>query len=166
MKTLLFILLIRMAAFNMHPIHVSIVNIDINEDVQEATVSCKFFTDDFSLLFFHLFEKVINPELGKNFTEAELNMIDEYITENLNVTFGNDTLKLEYVNKEQNEDSIWLHYKCNLSGVDVTNLVITNKLMLDLYLDQTNLVIVSNGIYETGLTFNLNNLQLPVTGMK
>jgi len=129
-------------------------------------VSCKFYTDDFSLLFFHLYEKVINPETGKDFKAEEYKMINGYITDRLLFTSGNDTINLEFIKKEQNEESILLYFRSDLSGIDLKNILLSNKLMLDLNLDQTNLVMVSMGNYEKGLTFDINLQESVISEMK
>ncbi|HEX2394382.1 MAG TPA: DUF6702 family protein, partial [Bacteroidales bacterium] len=45
-----------------HPLHVAYTNIDINKDQETISVSHKVFTQDFVLLFAHLFEKNIEPK--------------------------------------------------------------------------------------------------------
>jgi hypothetical protein len=137
-----------------HPLHVSLTSIDINPEQKEALVTCKFYTDDFSLLFYHLYEKNIKPETEKEFTDAELDLINKYMNGSFSMVTGKDTIALEYLRKDQNEESIWLYYKGILPKNKIKTVLLTNKLLLDLYEDQTNLVIITNKLVEKGYTFN------------
>jgi hypothetical protein len=137
-----------------HPLHVSVTSIDINQEKSEASFSFKFYTDDFKLLFFHLYEKNIKPEMNQELTAAELELISRYLNRAFTIVSGSDTLDFEYVRKDQNEESLWLYFKGNLPGGKKDPFRLTNMLLLDLYEDQTNLVIITHGAHEEGYTFN------------
>jgi len=143
-----------MTLINLHPLHVSMTNITINDAEQKVDVTYQLHTDDFTLLFFHLFEKMIAPVKEVEFTAAELNMMDSYLERRFFLTSDTDTLQLHYVKKDQNDDTLWLYYSGSLGKGKINSLTVTNQLLLDLYEDQTNLVILSNGKIEQGLTFN------------
>jgi hypothetical protein len=143
-----------MSLMHLHPLHVSMTNVTINAAEQKVEVTYQIHTDDFTLLFFHLFEKMITPVKETDFTATELTMIDSYLERRFILTTGKDTLKLNYIRKDQNEDTLWLYYSGNLGNQKISNLSVTNQLLLDLYEDQTNLVIFSDGRVEQGLTFN------------
>jgi hypothetical protein len=149
-----FVFLFLSGFINLHPLHISMTNVSINESEQKVEVTYQFHTDDFTLLFFHLFEKMITPVKETEFTAAELNMIDSYMERRFFLTSDKDTLQLHYVKKDQNDDTLWLYYSGSLGKGRINSLTVTNQLLLDLYEDQTNLVIFSNGKIEQGLTFN------------
>jgi hypothetical protein len=73
---------------------------------------------------------------------------------------GNDTLKLDYKSKQQDDESLWLFYSGTLEKKNLTDLTVNNQMLLDLYMDQTNLVIVNNGATEKGLSFDWDNRQM------
>ena len=143
-----------------HPLHVSFTSIAIDSMQHEASVSFKFYTDDFSLLFFHLYEKSVKPEKDKPFTPGEQALINLYMGNSFLLVSGNDTVTLDFVRKDQEDEFVWLFYKCTWPRDNPQNLVLTNKLMLDLYDEQTNLVIVSDGFAEKGYSFNYRNRRL------
>ncbi len=140
--------------FVAHPIHVSVTSLEINTEKKELFISHKMFTDDFSLLFYHLYEKNLQPQPGKDFTPVELEVINGYMSEAFILDLGRNRLPLRFVRKDQDDLSTWLYYSGELPTHHFKNLVLTNVLMLDLYEDQTNLVIVSDGRNEKGYTFN------------
>jgi hypothetical protein len=142
-----------------HPMHVSYTNVEINTDQKTILVSHKLYTADFSLLFYHLFEKNIEPRKDIEFTTSENNLISSYMKQRFNIVAGNDTLELHYVRKDHEDESLFLYYKGKFENDVPEEIVINNLLLLDLYMDQKNLVIVNYGKKEQGLTFNWDTRQ-------
>ena len=115
------------------------------------------FTDDFDLLFYHLYEKSIKPLQGKDFSPSELSLINGYMKDAFVIESGSTNCRLNFVKKEQDEESIWLYYTCPLPSNKISTLMLTNSLLLQLFEDQTNLVIVTYKGTDTGYTFNYDN---------
>ncbi|MBN2482464.1 MAG: hypothetical protein JXB19_12050 [Bacteroidales bacterium] len=156
-------LLLFISLFISHPLHVTITSVDIDHTEGKISVSHKFFTDDFSLLFYHLYEKNIVPKDGDEFTESELNIIDRYVADAFLLKPDHDsTVRFEYAGKSQNEDSVWLYFKGEIPESGCSSFLLTNCLMLDLYDDQTNLVIVAADGKEQGLNFDYRNREYQV----
>lgn len=137
-----------------HPLHVSLSNIEINSAQNKISVTHKFYIEDFNLLFFHLFEKNIEPKEDREFETNEKVLINNYMDNRFILLSGNDTIDLKYIRKEQNEESIWLYYTGNLTKTKQRSFVINNLLFLDLYEDQKNMVIVTQGQREKGIAFD------------
>ena len=154
--TLLFTILFS-ALLAAHPIHVSVTSLDINTEKDTIFVSQKMYTEDFKLLFYHLYEKNIKPLQDKNLTQDELNLINGYMKDAFVVESGSTRLPLGFVRKDQDEESIWLYYTCPLPSDNISALMLTNSLLLQLFDDQTNLVIVTYRGADTGYTFNYDN---------
>jgi hypothetical protein len=140
-----------------HPVHVSITSLDINTEKDTIFISQKMYTDDFNLLFYHLYEKTVKPMPGKDFTQNELDLINGYMKDAFVVESGNSKLPLSFVRKEQDDESIWLYYTCPMPPNIINGLMLTNSLLLQLFEDQTNLVIITYKGADTGYTFNYNN---------
>jgi len=145
------------ALLSNHPLHVSCTSIDISTEKKEASLTFKFYTDDFSLLFFHLYEKTLKPEIDQELTNTQLALINTYMDHSFSIVTGKDTVDLNFLRKEQDDVNIWLYYKGSLPKNLGRNVFLTNTLLLDLYGDQTNLVIVTQGKAEKGYTFNYNS---------
>jgi hypothetical protein len=139
--------------------HIAYTSIEVNPEQKTIAVVHKLFTADFSLLFYHLFEKSIEPQKDLEFSKEEVDLINNYMKERFILISDNDTVDLKYLRKEQEDESIWLYYTGNFTKADPKSLIINNLLMLDLYFDQTNLVIATQGTKENGFTFNYNNRQ-------
>ena len=140
----------------LHPVHVAITGVDIEAD-GTISVTHKFYTDDFTLLFFHLYEKNIIPADGEEFAEADIATISKYLKDAF-VIETEDGFKadFEYTGKDQDDESVWIYMKGRLPEDASDTLKITNNLMFDIYMDQTNLVILSEGGTEHGLSFYYN----------
>jgi len=140
-----------------HPIHVSVTSLEINTEKDTIFISQKMYTDDFDLLFYHLYEKIIKPLPGKDFSQNELSLINGYMKDAFVVEYGSTRLPLGYIRKDQDEESIWLYYTCPIPSNNIKSLMLTNSLLLQLFEDQTNLVIVTYKGADTGYTFNYNS---------
>jgi hypothetical protein len=140
-----------------HPVHVSVTNLEFNTEKKTVFISQKMFTEDFDLLFYHLYEKTIKPLPGKDFTENELAMINGYMKDAFVLESGSTKIPLSFVRKEQDEESIWLYYTCPMPSNNIKSLMLTNSLLLQLFEDQTNLVIVTYKGADTGYTFNYDS---------
>jgi len=153
-STILFASLFYVGNIHAHPLHVSLTSIEFNTGNNEALIVYKFYTDDFSLLFFHLYEKQVVPVSGKELTDNELDLINGYLANKFSLTFKGDKLPFTFLKKEQNEESVWLYYKCILPRNKVKTMLLTNELLLDIFEDQTNLVIINDGKSEKGISCN------------
>jgi hypothetical protein len=138
-------------------VHVSVTSLDINTEKDTVFISQKMYTDDFNLLFYHLYEKNIKPLPGKDFSKNELDLINGYMKDAFVLESGKGRLPLNFMRKEQDEESIWLYYTCPLPPGNFSSFMLTNSLLLQLFEDQTNLVIVTYKGSDKGYTFNYNN---------
>ncbi len=161
MKAILVIIILSIFNTNsileMHPIHISVSNIDYNETDQEYEISIKLFVDDF--------EKVINKNynvklnLGKENENTNSNhLITKYIQSNFKFNIDNKNilkgikLSKKKVNLENN--SIFIFY--NIKHISGNKIIIKNTLMADLYDDQKNLFIFTYKNTEEAYKFEKN----------
>jgi len=166
MNTLTAILMLGMAAF--HPVHVSYTNIDISPENGEVNLVCKFYTDDLKLLFYHVYDREIALDPESELTTGEIALVGNHLLGSFFVKEpGGKTLDFLYIKKEQNEESVWLYFEGRLSGKCPDSVKVGNTMLMDLYEDQKNLVIIKYGETEKGycfdymvreITIQLNNL--------
>jgi hypothetical protein len=136
-----------------HPVHVSVCNLEF--DSKGLIMSVKIFQDDLLLAIKTDKRKDIDRlEISE---EKNLPFIYNYVRDNIQIGLKkNENLELKYYKFEINEDAIWLYYR--IEGLKTgKELYITNTLMLDLYHDQTNLVILNYMGKQNGYRFNYNN---------
>jgi len=135
-----------------HPVHVSITNMEYEKEKSKITISFKVFNDDFRLLFIHLNETDIDLQKPENY-ENYKDLIDEYFKSHFTVT-SHEKNKLELVstNWKLNAESIWFYYEIPLDS-EIRSLKITNSILFDLFYDQKNLLIFKANNHEKGYQF-------------
>jgi hypothetical protein len=140
-----------------HPVHVSVTSLEINTEKDSIFISQKMDTEDFKLLFYHLYEKEITPFAGRDFSADELGVINGYMKDAFVLESGSSKLPLKFIRKDQDEESIWLYYTCPMPPDNVRTIMLTNSLLLQLFDDQTNLVIVTYQGKDKGYTYTYDN---------
>jgi len=138
----------------MHPVHVSISNMDYFPDQNKITLSFKVFKDDFQLLFAHLYEEKIDFNDEKNYINYQ-SKIDDYYSNHFQI-IGNDNGKYLLSNKgiKKDEEAIWFYYEAMVKD-EIKTLEIINTIFLDLYFDQKNMLIFNFHDNEKAYLFNL-----------
>jgi Domain of unknown function (DUF6702) len=135
-----------------HPVHVSVCNLEF--DSKGLTIAVKLFQDDLLLAIQTDYRKEIDRL--KIEEEKNLYLLANYVSDNIHIGLNkNENLELNYYKYEINEDAIWLYYR--IQGLKTSKkLYITNTLMVELYHDQTNLVILNYMGKQNGYRFNYN----------
>jgi len=146
-QMLLFLLLV------FHPVHISVTNMEYNKGEKDFLVSFKVFTDDFETNIERKYG--VNLNLGK---EDELENADEYFSRYFRESFsfivnGEELKEPVYLEKKMNDISVWLYYKYSISG-NVKDVGIKNIIMLDIFMDQSNLLIFKYNDFEEGFVFD------------
>ncbi len=144
--------------FVAHPVHVCYTLLDIDPAKKTISVSHKILKDDFTLLFFHLYEKNIESQPGIDFTREEFGMVNTYMQKRFIISAGNDTINLSFQRKDDSEDLyLWIYYSGNLPDKSIHEITINNMMLFDINMDQTNLVILNSGNIQKGLRFDWQN---------
>ena len=118
----------------MHPVHVSITNVDYHKNQNKAEISIKVFKDDFQLLFVHLYQINLDVEnIEKDLNSQE--KINTYFSNHLKVNIDNKEYKeLKYKGVKKNDESIWFLYEIEVN-TEPNTIEFINTILLDLYLD-------------------------------
>ena len=137
------------AAASYHPVHVSILNIEFATGKPTIDFAFKMFTSDFELAIAHNYSVALN--LGKaNESPESLNYITKYFSNTIVIKINNNYQpKLVFKKKEFNEDAVWLHFFIPIDK-KIKDLDITDMVLMDIYEDQTNLMIISINGKESG----------------
>ena len=154
MYPFIFILLTASRLF-FHPLHFSITNIDINSGENTATVSYQFFANDFKMMLQIFKQSEIDLEQDKELTPQNIETINDYIFSAFEMKFNDsEKIDLDFQYKKNDEALIWLYYKGQMPEGRIENITIVNELLLDLYEDQKNLVIINYNGEEKGYSFS------------
>jgi hypothetical protein len=142
-----------------HPVHVSVTSMDYNKVEKVFLVSFKVFTDDFETIVERKYDVDLN--LGK---ENELKNADEYFNRYFRETFsfivnGKELKEPVFLEKKMNDIAVWLYYGYPISG-NVEKVKIKNIIMLDMFMDQSNLLIFKYNNFEKGFIFNKEKIEI------
>ena len=134
---------------------------DINTFEKKIDFSIRLFSNDLEHALIHKYDTLIRINDSLEIKKAELSLIKKYVHENFNIWCNKVQLPLALNNYKIEDELIWLYFHSNYSdGCD--SLSIRNMLLLDMYFDQKNLLIVNVNGKESGFTFNnkQKNVQL------
>lgn len=121
-----------------HPIYVSVIEIEHNAKAKTLEVSCKLFTDDFEKALRATYKTsvdLINPKDRPTIDK----LINEYVQKHFKVTANNKAVFLKYLGYEQVEEGIYSYYEAaNISNVK--DIIVVNNLLYEYHAEQMSLV--------------------------
>jgi hypothetical protein len=142
----------------MHPIHISVCNLELNDT--ENVISLKLFKDDFALVLKNNYQVDIPMEKADDTINSQV--ISRYVNSCLQIGVSNgNNLGLNYTHSEINDDAIWIYFQVEKLN-KISRLRIKNTLMMDLWDDQTNLMIIAQNGVEKGYRFNRNQVEIDI----
>lgn len=149
------ILSILLFSISFHPVHVSITNIEYDEQRGEIALHIRVFKDDLVLAVYHNYEEIIEMDSSTTYIDSlQIGLVEKYLFSFLSLTI-NDTipsqLKIENNHIEGNELQLELSCKIHES---IEKIDIYNAIFTDLFFDQKNLVIFSCPGIEKGIYFD------------
>ena len=135
----------------LHPVHISMTNIDINSDTRKISIVIKVFSDDFQKIINRNYK--INLDINDSVSIFKYRkQISNYITKNLKLIVNNKSLinnKLTFKQTKSNHQATWFYFVIN-KKVKPQKITIINNLLNDLFQDQKNLVFIKyNGIQKS-----------------
>jgi len=155
-----FYLLLISNYFLMHPVHVSVTNLEIQSENNSISLSFKVFTDDFQLMIDQLYNVKVDLSENGNY-DLHKKQIDNYLKDNFTLINNGKELIFTNIGIKTNDEAVWFFYKTKINK-DLKSFVIRNSLMLDLYPDQKNLLILKYGEIERGYQFNFKKKEITI----
>jgi hypothetical protein len=143
----------------MHPVHVSLLNVDLDQKTGKIEIVFKFYSDDFERIIFNKY--AIDLDITDKVDPGEkIDAINKYIDESFQLSINGMKIdKWEYTGNQINEGAIWLYYTYLWPG-EMQKISITDGVMMDLFEDQTNLVIVNWFDQQNGYRLNNKNREI------
>jgi len=132
-----------------HPIYVSVTNMDIDAQKGNILMSITIFTEDLETILHNKYN--IDGWIGTAGEHRDCRRIlGEYVNERFSVAVNNGG-KIIFTTDSTTivEDAMWFYMKGSAKQ-PIKNIEIYNKLLTDFFSKQTNLVIVNTGNKETG----------------
>lgn len=126
-----------------HPLHVSYTKIQL----QDSTIQLltKIFSDDLEL----------STQIFHNKTILDSVDYENYIMQNCKIFVGNSLCEFRLIKRIEQDDADWFYFESTIQS-EVCNIAVYNSLLLNLYDDQQNLIIISCKNQEKGFSLNYN----------
>jgi len=121
-----------------HPIHVSVVNLDLSSE-KPIVFSVKLFKDDFAKIINRINQTHIEFTNDTKLENVEPYVLS-YIEKNLVI---NNLQNYRLTRMEVSDLAVWFYFEIQHKNSNFVNFKIKNTLMCDLYHDQTNLFIMN-----------------------
>ena len=126
----------------LHPIHISVVEINHNAIDKTLEISCRIFTDDFERVLAQNYKArvdLINPD-----RKAMDKLISDYMKAHLSIRTDGKPVIFSYLGFEREDEVVNTYLQVdNITTLNKIELV--DKLMHDLFTDQTNLIHITSG---------------------
>ena len=136
-------LLISQAFLPIHAFYVSIHDLRFDEEWGKFNIKIKIFTNDLE----DALEKAGESRFLLN-TENEIQSADQaiahYIQEKVNLRIASKALHLNFNKKEYVEDATWIYLEAE-AGCKPPKLLVSSKILLELFDDQTNIIRLKMG---------------------
>jgi len=126
----------------MHPMYVSMTNMDIDAQRGDIVLSIRIFTDDLETVLHNKYN--VDGWIGTSNEHRECRrLLKEYVNERFSVTVNNgEKLGLVTDSLAIIEDMVWFYFK-GTAQKTIHQVEIDNRLLTDFFSNQSNLVIIS-----------------------
>lgn len=135
---LIFILFSLTSRPSPHPLHVSIMQMDHNEETNTLEITLKAFIDDFELgLKDYSHTKVfLNDNEGNDSIDV---IMEKFVRQMTSYKINGKTTELKWIGWELEKDEVFIYYEMALAK-KVKSISVQNDLLMNEYLDQVNIV--------------------------
>ena len=136
-----------------HPVYVSMTNIEYIPEENQLAVSVKLNLNDLLSLIQVQYGYHFSSYATAHFTDREHQLIEKFISEQLQVFADSVLVPLTFVGTNQKTEDIWVNFTSSINA-STKSLMFHNSLFLFAYSQQKNLLIFSSGKFEKGLMFD------------
>ena len=138
LKYLWLLLLLPLLAFTAHKFYVSITKIEYAPQEEAVQIITKIFVDDFQ----HLLQKRYDVALvldEKDESKLADGYIEKYLLQKIKIEINGEVAHLNYLGKEYDKDLLLCYIE--IEGVKTLNSIyIENKVLMDMYDEQQNII--------------------------
>ena len=128
----------------MHPVYVSVTNMDVDAQKGSIVMSVRIFTDDLETILHNKYN--VDGWIGTSHEHRDCRrLLREYVNERFYVIVNNgEKLSLLTDSITIVEDATWFYMK-GTSKKNIRRVEINNRLLTDFFAKQTNLVMIGTG---------------------
>lgn len=127
----------------LHPLYITVTEINHNAKDKVLEVSCKIFTNDLETVLEKATKAKVDLSSAKD-KAANDKFIDEYIEKHLRLKVDGKPVMLHFVGSEKESDGTWTYFQVNEVPA-VKKLDVANDLLYDAFSQQINIMHVTVG---------------------
>jgi hypothetical protein len=128
----------------LHPLYISVTEINHNAKDKTLEISCKIFADDFEKALTTATNKKIDLFNPKDKNEVD-GRITDYIKKHLGIKLDGKAMNFSLVGFEKEEDAIWSYFQVTGISTPPKKIEIMDNILYEVYEKEINLVHVSVG---------------------
>jgi hypothetical protein len=128
----------------LHPLYISVTEINHNATDKNLEISCKIFADDLEKTIGSVYNKKVDLANPSNKAEAE-KLVTGYIKSHLLIKLDGKPVTLEYVGYENENEAVWSYFQVPNTANAPKKIEITNSILFETYDKEINLMHVSVG---------------------
>lgn len=141
--------------FGAHPFYVSICEIDYKSETKSLEISLRIFTEDLeNTLQDWGTDKLYLGETNE-IAQAD-SLLKKYIFQELSIEIEEEKLQLEFLGKEIEQELTWIYLEAK-NIPDFDKIKISNRLLVQSFPSQTNLIHVNHRQQTKSLLLSKNN---------
>jgi len=125
----------------MHPLYLSVTEIEHNAKEKTLEVSCKIFTDDFEKTLRKAYNTHIDL-LDPNIKDAMGKLVNDYVQKHLKIGLEGKNATMRFIGYEQIEEGILSYYQVDHVNA-VKNISITDNILYEYKAEQFSLIHVT-----------------------
>src|SRR6187402_580188 len=133
----LFLTSFKKAPVPLHPIFVTVTEMNHNAKDKTLEISCKIFTDDFETVLAKATGTKIDLSSPKD-TALASKQIANYIGKHLVITIDGKPAKLNLIGYEKELEAVWSYFEVSQVETTPRNISVMNNLLYDNFKEQIN----------------------------
>lgn len=146
---------------NLHPFHVSVADVVVNQEKRAIQISQRIFLDDLEQALNNTFgtQLIIDNESNNALRDS---LIEQYLVGRLSITVDGKKKDSEFLGSEFEEDGIWCYLE--IKGVKkIKQLVVASTILFEEFDDQANIIHFKINEYEKSVKLDRDNWQIIFT---
>ncbi len=143
--------------FNLHPFHISVTDIEFDQDTKSLEIAQKIFIDDFEEVLRGLGHQNVDL-VAKSRKVVNDQLVKDYLLKNFEVIANGKSTGYTFLGSQIEEDAIWCYMEIpktkKLKSISIRNTILTDR-----FEDQMNLVHVKREGKIKSMRLTRNNPQ-------
>ena len=148
-------------ASDIHPLHVSVTEINHNATEKTIEITCKLFTDDFEKVLVQNYKTkvdLINPPDRP----AMDKLISDFVQKHVLIKLDNRSIQLSYLGFERDAEAVYSYFQAENIGT-IKKLEVTNTILHEMFTDQINMMHIMVGGKRKSLKLDYPDKEAVIT---